>query len=79
MPRTPIAFLPRGRSSLSLKQTAMPLWVAMNIFSSPVVWSTDMSESPSSRTIARRPFERMFFSADCSMRFTVPRFVTKTR
>ena len=38
-----------------------------------------MSESPSSRIIARRPFDRMFFSADCSMRFTVPRFVTKTR
>ena len=51
----------------------------MNIFSSPVVWRTDMSESPSSRTIARSPFERIFFSADCSMRFTVPRFVTKTR
>ena len=68
-----------ARTSPSLKQVAMPLAVAMSISSSPVVEMTVISSSPSSSVSARRPFARIFLSADCCMRLTVPLRVTKTR
>ena len=79
MPRTPMAVRPVARTSVSLKQTAMPRCVPMKICSSPAVCRTVISWSPSSSVSARMPLERMFFSAACSMRLTVPLRVTKTR
>ena len=57
---------------------AMPLRVTAISVSSPLVFSTWISSSPSSSSSARMPVRRMFRRAAWDMRFTVPFFVKNT-
>ena len=72
IPRTPLAVLPMGRTSLSAKRIALPLLLTSITSLLPSVIAVPTSSSPSSSSMALRPTLRWRAKLSRAVFFTVP-------
>ena len=80
MARTPRAVRPKGRNSSSLRRKwmVMPLREPIRMLSPGRAKRTQVRASPSTRSMAIKPLERMLAKADRRVRLIVPPLVSIT-